>query len=65
VSARPKIVADARRSTRPRPLHRRRRRPGRIADDITSDRPGIGIGASAECMLVTDDMLGMFRRTPP
>ena len=30
-------------------------------------RPVIGIGASAECdgqVLVTDDMLGMFERTP-
>ena len=40
-----------------------------IANDITTalDAPIIGIGASAECdgqVLVTDDMLGMFERTP-
>ena len=40
-----------------------------IADDITSSvaAPVIGIGASAKCdgqVLVTDDMLGMFERTP-
>src|SRR5690349_3797916 len=40
-----------------------------IADDITSavGAPIIGIGASARCdgqVLVTDDMLGMFERTP-
>jgi 3-methyl-2-oxobutanoate hydroxymethyltransferase len=41
----------------------------RIADDITSSvgAPIIGIGASARCdgqVLVIDDMLGMFERTP-
>ena len=40
-----------------------------IADDITSSvsAPTIGIGASARCdgqVLVIDDMLGMFERTP-
>ena len=40
-----------------------------IADEITREvaAPVIGIGASAECdgqVLVTDDMLGMFERTP-
>jgi 3-methyl-2-oxobutanoate hydroxymethyltransferase len=40
-----------------------------IADDITAKvgAPVIGIGASAQCdgqVLVTDDMLGMFERTP-
>ena len=40
-----------------------------IANDITKavGAPVIGIGASAECdgqVLVTDDMLGMFERTP-
>jgi len=40
-----------------------------IADDITSavGAPIIGIGASARCdgqVLVIDDMLGMFERTP-
>ena len=40
-----------------------------IADDITGSvaAPVIGIGASAQCdgqVLVTDDMLGMFERTP-
>ena len=40
-----------------------------IATDIaqTVDAPVIGIGASAECdgqVLVTEDMLGMFERTP-
>jgi 3-methyl-2-oxobutanoate hydroxymethyltransferase len=40
-----------------------------IANDITRNvaAPVIGIGASAECdgqVLVTDDMLGMFERTP-
>jgi 3-methyl-2-oxobutanoate hydroxymethyltransferase len=40
-----------------------------IADDITRGvaAPVIGIGASAQCdgqVLVTDDMLGMFERTP-
>jgi 3-methyl-2-oxobutanoate hydroxymethyltransferase len=40
-----------------------------IADDITRSvaAPVIGIGASAQCdgqVLVTDDMLGMFERTP-
>lgn len=40
-----------------------------IADDIASKvgAPVIGIGASARCdgqVLVTDDMLGMFERTP-
>jgi 3-methyl-2-oxobutanoate hydroxymethyltransferase len=41
----------------------------RIADEITSSvgAPIIGIGASARCdgqVLVIDDMLGMFERTP-
>ena len=41
----------------------------RLADEITSAvaAPVIGIGASANCdgqVLVTDDMLGMFERTP-
>jgi 3-methyl-2-oxobutanoate hydroxymethyltransferase len=41
----------------------------RIANDITSSvgAPIIGIGASAQCdgqVLVIDDMLGMFERTP-
>src|SRR3982751_3212985 len=40
-----------------------------IADEITREvaAPIIGIGASAQCdgqVLVTDDMLGMFERTP-
>ena len=40
-----------------------------IANDITSavNAPVIGIGASVQCdgqVLVTDDMLGMFERTP-
>ena len=40
-----------------------------IADDITAavGAPVIGIGASSKCdgqVLVTDDMLGMFERTP-
>jgi 3-methyl-2-oxobutanoate hydroxymethyltransferase len=40
-----------------------------IANDITRAvaAPVIGIGASAQCdgqVLVTDDMLGMFERTP-
>ena len=40
-----------------------------IADDIARNvaAPVIGIGASAQCdgqVLVTDDMLGMFERTP-
>jgi 3-methyl-2-oxobutanoate hydroxymethyltransferase len=40
-----------------------------IANDITGSvaAPVVGIGASAECdgqVLVTDDMLGMFERTP-
>jgi 3-methyl-2-oxobutanoate hydroxymethyltransferase len=40
-----------------------------IADDITAavSAPVIGIGASARCdgqVLVIDDMLGMFERTP-
>src|SRR3954468_5918831 len=40
-----------------------------IANDITRSvaAPVVGIGASAECdgqVLVTDDMLGMFERTP-
>ena len=40
-----------------------------IADDVARDvaAPIIGIGASAECdgqILVTDDMLGVFERTP-
>ncbi len=40
-----------------------------IAIEITNkvDCPTIGIGASAQCdgqVLVTDDMLGMFERTP-
>jgi 3-methyl-2-oxobutanoate hydroxymethyltransferase len=40
-----------------------------IADDISRNvrAPVIGIGASAQCdgqVLVIDDMLGMFERTP-
>jgi 3-methyl-2-oxobutanoate hydroxymethyltransferase len=40
-----------------------------IADDLTAALavPVIGIGASARCdgqVLVTDDMLGLFERTP-
>jgi len=40
-----------------------------IANDITANvaAPVVGIGASAQCdgqVLVTDDMLGMFERTP-
>src|SRR6476620_6489738 len=40
-----------------------------VADEITREvgAPVIGIGASAQCdgqVLVTDDMLGMFERTP-
>jgi 3-methyl-2-oxobutanoate hydroxymethyltransferase len=40
-----------------------------IADEVTSAIavPTIGIGASARCdgqVLVTEDMLGMFERTP-
>ena len=65
-----KIIADATRGRRRRRLlHRRRRRAG--GDRERSRRgvaaPVIGIGASAECdgqVLVTDDMLGMFERTP-
>ena len=51
-------------------LHRRRGRDGGDRDRGHAKRsraPVIGIGASAECdgqVLVTDDMLGMFERTP-
>ena len=66
-----KIIADAKAVDRGRRLlHRRRRRAGgnrRPTSHGSVAAPVIGIGASAECdgqVLVTDDMLGMFERTP-
>ena len=66
-----KIIADAKAVDRGRRLlHRRRRRDGGDRDRQSRKAvapPVIGIGASAECdgqVLVTEDMLGMFERTP-
>ena len=64
-----KIIADARAVDQAALLHRCRRgaRRHRQRHHAAVGAPVIGIGASAECdgqVLVTDDMLGMFERTP-
>ena len=65
-----KIVADARgdrRGRRVRDGGRGRGRADRDRDHATVACPTIGIGASAQCdgqVLVTEDMLGLFERTP-